>query len=61
MIVAASISLYLFCFVSGPFNWVLQVHGKCCLFCKTISKVRFQITDLWISLKKGECLMSITI
>ena len=26
-----------------------------CLFYKTISKVRFQITGLWISCKKGKC------
>ena len=26
-----------------------------CLFCKTISVIRFLITTLWISLKKGEC------
>ena len=26
-----------------------------CLFCKISSKVRFLITDLWISLKKGGC------
>ena len=31
------------------------------LFCKTVSKVRFLITTLWISLEKGECLISITL
>ena len=34
---------------TGLFLWKWK-----CLFCKTISKVRFEITVLWISLKKGE-------
>ena len=43
MIVAVSVSLYLFCFVSAPFNWVLQVHGKCCVcFVKLFLKSGFR-------------------
>ena len=56
MIVAVSVWLFVFCFsISGRFKYALLVHRNCCLFCKTISKVRFLITSLWISLKKGEC------
>ena len=42
MIVAVSVSLYLFCFVSAPFNWVLQVHGKCVCFVKLFLKSGFR-------------------
>ena len=42
-------------FVSGIIDQALLVHRNLCLFCKTISKVRFLIFTLWISLKKGEC------
>ena len=42
-------------FVSCTFKLGLTSAWKLlCLFCKTIPKLRFLITTLWISLKKGE-------
>ena len=53
----ASVSMFLFCFLCF---WSLQLGITSawklqCLFFKTISKVRFQITNLWVFLKKREC------
>ena len=40
--------------ISNEFD-ITSVLKLLCLYCKTISKVVFLITTLWISLKKGEC------
>ena len=51
------LSLFFTFFLSGLFNKVSLVPRSCCVcFVKIILKVRFLITTLWISFKKGECL-----
>ena len=57
MIKVASVSLYPFWFLCLWSLWlgITSAWKMLCLFCETISKVMFQVTDLWVCLKKEEC------